>query len=159
MAGNGQEALNLLECIDYDLILMDCQMPELDGYATTKAIRSLDSAKARVAIIAMTANAMKEDRDRCLEIGMDDYLSKPIRKEDLAQKLSEWSQKSLETQEQTAASLIDWDHIDEITDGNAEFRADLFTMFLDSMPEIMTALERAIADHDLAAISHNAHYI
>lgn len=96
VVSNGNEVLNLLECIDYDIILMDCQMPELDGYATTIAIRNLDSNKSKIVIVAMTANAMKEDRDRCLDCGMDDYLSKPIRKDDLAQKLSEWEVKIFE---------------------------------------------------------------
>ncbi|BBC24004.1 response regulator [Pseudanabaena sp. ABRG5-3] len=93
VVSNGNEVLNLLECIDYDIILMDCQMPELDGYETTIAIRKLDSDKSKVVIVAMTANAMKEDRDRCIACGMDDYLSKPIRKDDLAQKLLEWESK------------------------------------------------------------------
>jgi PAS domain S-box-containing protein len=93
VVGNGKEALNLLERIHYDVILMDCQMPEMDGYEATRAIRQLDSAKSRVVIMAMTANALKEDRDRCIACGMDDYLSKPIRKEDLAQKLGAWEKK------------------------------------------------------------------
>jgi PAS domain S-box-containing protein len=93
VVGNGKEVLNLLECIDYDIILMDCQMPEMDGYEATKAIRQLDSEKSKIVIMAMTANAMKEDRDRCIACGMDDYLSKPIRKEDVAQKLAEWERK------------------------------------------------------------------
>lgn len=95
VAANGKEVLELLEHIHYDLILMDCQMPEMDGYEATIAIRKLDSEECKIAIVAMTANAMKEDRDRCLACGMDDYLSKPIRKEDLAQKLSEWESKIL----------------------------------------------------------------
>ncbi|MFM7886912.1 MAG: response regulator, partial [Pseudanabaena sp.] len=90
VVGNGKEVLDLLKHIHYDIILMDCQMPELDGYEATISIRNLNSDKSKIVIIAMTANAMKEDRARCLACGMDDYLSKPIRKEDLAQKLLEW---------------------------------------------------------------------
>lgn len=93
VAGNGKEVLSLLEQIHYDIILMDCQMPEMDGYEATRAIRQLDSAKSKIVIMAMTANAMKEDRDRCIACGMDDYLSKPIRKEELAKKLGEWEEK------------------------------------------------------------------
>ena len=93
VAANGQEVLDLLDRINYDLILMDCQMPILDGYETTAAIRQLNSTKQKITIIAMTANALKEDRDRCLECGMNDYLSKPIRKEILATKLSEWEER------------------------------------------------------------------
>jgi PAS domain S-box-containing protein len=172
VAGNGREALNLLECIDYDLILMDCQMPELDGYETTKAIRALGSAKAEVTIIAMTANAMKEDRDRCITCGMDDYLSKPIRKEDLAHKLSEWALKIMsrddsesslshesEQQDTKSISIIDWDFVDEITDGDPTFKIDLLKIFLESTPAIIQALEAAIAVDNIAEIAHNTHYI
>ncbi len=93
VAANGQEVLNLLTQIPYDLILMDCQMPILDGYETTQAIRKSKSAMQDPIIIALTANALKEDRDRCLAVGMNDYLSKPVRREELATKLAHWSQK------------------------------------------------------------------
>ncbi len=77
---NGKEALESLEKIDYDLVLMDCQMPEMDGYEATRNIRDENSTVRdhEVPIIAMTANAMKGDRARCLDVGMDDYVSKPI---------------------------------------------------------------------------------
>jgi CheY-like chemotaxis protein len=88
---NGREALSALERIDYDLVLMDCQMPELDGYETTRRIRQqeLDSGR-RLPIIAVTAHAMEGDRVRCLEAGMDDYLAKPFKVEQLADILSRW---------------------------------------------------------------------
>lgn len=93
LAENGEQVLQLLQTKNYDIILMDCQMPLLDGYATTRAIRQLESqseAADRIMIIAMTANAFTEDRDRCLESGMDDYLSKPIRKKQLQETLEYW---------------------------------------------------------------------
>ncbi|NUN65258.1 response regulator [Pseudanabaena biceps] len=96
IAANGQEALDLFTQVHYDIILMDCQMPILDGYSTSRKIRELeaeaDYSKSPVIIIALTANAMQEDRDRCLATGMDDYLSKPVRKEELGKKLSHWTQ-------------------------------------------------------------------
>jgi signal transduction histidine kinase/CheY-like chemotaxis protein/PAS domain-containing protein len=95
VAANGQEAINLLAKVDYDLVLMDCQMPVMDGYQATQTIRH-HSRAVRPVIIALTANALKEDRARCLNAGMDDYLSKPILKSALAEKLDNWSQRLLE---------------------------------------------------------------
>ncbi len=85
---NGHEVLAALERNRYDLILMDCQMPELDGYETSRRIRELEAAdpqRIRVKIIAITAHAMKGDRERCIEAGMDDYLAKPFRAAALAE--------------------------------------------------------------------------
>ena len=78
VAENGLEALALLDRYDYDLILMDCQMPEMDGYETTRRIREGEHGRRRVPILAITANAMENDLDRCLASGMDAYLTKPI---------------------------------------------------------------------------------
>jgi PAS domain S-box-containing protein len=187
VAGNGKEVLDLLKHIHYDIILMDCQMPEMDGYEATKAIRQLDSDKNKIAIVAMTANALKEDRDRCLACGMDDYLSKPIRKDDLAQKLGEWERK-INTQNAIAVAviseeviradkdihpslleqdlhiseslpLIDWSYIDDIVDGSEEFKAELLETFVDSTSEGLAQLEVAIASNDYHKISQVAHFI
>ena len=92
LAENGQEAVEKYQPGAYDLILMDCQMPILDGYRATEAIRNLESAlhSQRTPIIALTANAMVGDREHCLRAGMDDYLSKPIHREDLDHLLEKW---------------------------------------------------------------------
>ena len=94
-AANGHEVLSALRQIPYDIIFMDCQMPEMDGYEAARRIREFErknacSWKAPVHIIAMTANAMSGDREKCLAVGMDDYLSKPVRREDLQLALSRW---------------------------------------------------------------------
>ena len=89
VANNGLEVLSALEVKPYDLILMDCQMPELDGYETTHRIRA-NPESASMRIIAMTANAMRGESEKCLDAGMDDYLSKPVRLEALRDMLARW---------------------------------------------------------------------
>jgi CheY-like chemotaxis protein len=88
VAANGLEVLEALVRIPYDLIFMDCQMPEMDGYEATAAIRALPNSTAKIAIIALTANVMAGERERCIAAGMDDYLSKPIRAVNLADMLN-----------------------------------------------------------------------
>lgn len=90
VVNNGHEVLEAIEKTPFDLVLMDIQMPEMDGYQATQAIRRLQGKQRHIPIIAMTANAMKGDREKCLEAGMDDYLSKPVSQEKLKEKLSNW---------------------------------------------------------------------
>lgn len=89
-ANNGKEAVDLANQKDYDCILMDCQMPILDGFEATKAIRTLGCRNSETHIIAVTANAMSGDRDRCLQAGMDDYIRKPVKKDVVFEKLQYW---------------------------------------------------------------------
>jgi CheY-like chemotaxis protein len=89
---NGAEAVDMWRHFDYDAVFMDCQMPELDGLEAAQEIRRQETSlgRPRTPIIAMTANAMHQDRSDCLAAGMDDYLAKPVRGEDLAAMLAAW---------------------------------------------------------------------
>jgi len=92
LAGNGREALAVLEKQSFDLVLMDVQMPEMDGFEATAAVRRKEQgSRNHMPIIAMTAHAMVGDKERCLEAGMDDYISKPICREELAELLKRYS--------------------------------------------------------------------
>ena len=90
VAANGREALELFGQLPYDIIFMDCQMPEMDGFEATAEIRQLEGSGRRVPIVALTANAMAGDRERCLAAGMDDFISKPIKEDDLSKALERW---------------------------------------------------------------------
>ncbi|HEV8111261.1 MAG TPA: response regulator [Planctomycetota bacterium] len=87
---SGREALRAVSSTTYDLILMDCQMPEMDGFETTREIRRRENGKEQVPIIAITARAMHGDRERCIEAGMNDYVAKPVRQEDLVRAVERW---------------------------------------------------------------------
>ena len=91
LAGDGGEALRMIELLPYDLVLMDCQMPDMDGYEATRRIRASESDETHLLIIAMTGNAMAGDRERCLKAGMDDYISKPVKLPGLAATLARWA--------------------------------------------------------------------
>ncbi len=90
LAGNGAQALAMAEDGEYDLIFMDCQMPEMDGYEATRRIREIPREIARIPIIALTANAFQGDREACLSAGMDDYMTKPVSKDQLSKVLAIW---------------------------------------------------------------------
>ncbi len=120
IAGDGKEAINLLNTekqAQYSLILMDCQMPVLDGFATTEAIRhgSAGDDYKDIAIIAMTANAMKGDKERCLACGMSDYLSKPVEPENLEAMLNKWLCRHTAITANTKSAVVS---VDRSTDKN-----------------------------------------
>ena len=90
VVGTGVEALDALVGVAYDLVLMDCQMPEMDGFEATRRIRERERGSRRLPVVAMTANAMMGDRERCIEAGMDDHIPKPVRVEALHRALLHW---------------------------------------------------------------------
>lgn len=175
VAANGEEVLQLLEKIPYDLILMDCQMPILDGFETTRKIHSREESSfasgRRPTIIAMTADAMKEDRQKCLDVGMDDYLAKPVSKAKLAAMLERWSSMLLTVKEEAILSYsdnsttntldlqIDWKQLRQLSEGNAEFEIELLQMFVSDTQLRLAAIKAAIATNDFGQIQHQAHQL
>lgn len=159
VAANGKEAIEMLDQIPYNLVLMDCQMPILDGYAATEAIRAQQSQRESV-IIALTANAMLEDRERCLASGMDDYLSKPISKERLSEKLTYWGE-LLEQQavKQQMNLAIDWEHLHQISDGNEAFERELLQIFWEDTQDHLNAAKTALESENAIAVSRSAHHV
>ena len=93
IASNGREAVDAIAVQPYDLVLMDCRMPEMDGFEATRRIRLSAGPAAQIPIIAVTACAFAEDREACLKSGMNDYLSKPVRVQELGAKLEFWLSK------------------------------------------------------------------
>ncbi|MEH2196124.1 MAG: response regulator [Nostoc sp.] len=176
VAGNGKEVLQLLEKIPYDLILMDCQMPVLDGLETTKEIHRWQESNfvssRRPIVIAMTANAMKEDQQMCLDAGMDDYLSKPVMKEKLAAALQRWGSVIFEAKEIYALEQklsitdagtvnlpIDWERLHQLSENNLEFELEILQIFVEDMQLRLEVIKIAIATHDFGQIGQEAHQI
>ncbi|MDD4651584.1 MAG: ATP-binding protein [Methanothrix sp.] len=109
IVANGQETINALRMIPYDLVLMDCRMPEMDGFEATRLIRKEESKvlDPNIPIIAMTASAMSGDREMCLRAGMNDFISKPVRKQTLGQVIATWLKNREEEDEEDPGSKIE----------------------------------------------------
>ncbi|MEH2255154.1 GAF domain-containing protein [Nostoc sp.] len=170
VVANGKEVLQLLEKIPYDLILMDCQMPILDGLETTKEIHRWQedtfALGHRPIVIAMTANVMKEDEQTCLNAGMDDYLSKPVFKEKLAETLEHWtgvivSQQEAAVYEQTVSTdlAIDWEHLHQISGNDEEFELNLLQICVEDTKPRLEIIKAAIASDDFGQIARQTHHL
>ena len=185
--GNGREALEAIAGAHYDLILMDCQMPLMDGYEATRAIREREAfGDRRIPIVALTAHAMEGDREICLEAGMDDYLSKPYKPEELHSVLIRWlgpaSDRGEEGQKGTEARLAPFPHAggEEETKecppgrqpidakalaairaldvkGTGHILEKVVRMFFDSSPVLLSAMHEAAVADDRDALSRAAH--
>jgi CheY-like chemotaxis protein len=168
LAGNGREALEALQQSHFDLVLMDVQMPEMDGITATMALRNREQQTGRhQAVIAMTALAMKSDRERCLEAGMDGYLAKPIRAHELDEILEKYSARKTQDSVVHVSNsngstgsgdrAIDVDDLLERVGNDRDFLAELIAVFredhLNQLEQIVNGLEK----NDLNEIRRGAH--
>ena len=163
IANNGAEALERIDAAAFDAVLMDCQMPVMDGFTATRRIRELESSRGtkRLPIIALTANVMSEDRENCIAAGMDAHLGKPIEPAQLIEALSRF------LKARAAAPSIDREALRVLTGGDAEFERELAETFVSSgdqcLAEIMAALKVSDFDtvrkraHSLKGASANIH--
>jgi CheY-like chemotaxis protein len=151
-ASDGRAAIERSQARPFDVIFMDCQMPQLDGYDATREIRRLEGEARRTPIVALTAHAMRGDREKCLACGMDDYLTKPLRFEDIERSLS----RHCEVRLGEGAPVIDEDVVAELlADGGAE--AGLLAMFLEQSRVRVDKLSAAISAPDRAGVADLAH--
>lgn len=169
---NGEEAIKALSDRDYDLVFMDCQMPIMDGYTATVKIRTPETGvrNPQIPIIALTANAMENEKRQCKESGMDDYLSKPVRIEAMAAILDKWLPAKSDNagitsiienapETEISADVYDEDALLSRIGGNRELAQIIMTRFLDDVPIRIDSLKNAIENADFEQTRLEAHTI
>lgn len=184
VANNGKEALAALDQQRFDFVFMDLQMPEMNGLEATEAIRQRQQQTSQfpnynppVIIVAMTASAMVGDRDKCLASGMDDYVSKPVRPEDVRQAIERWGEKIMGAQgaggtaaatntktedqampdESQLQPAVDVERLMEFSDGTTESLRELITLYLDQTRKQLDQLQLAITGSNAAEVRRIAH--
>ncbi len=175
IASNGFEALKLLESTKYDAIFMDCNMPDMDGYEATQQIRQLKTEVAQIPIIAMTANVLEGDREKCIQAGMNDYISKPLKLDTLIAKLERWldlppenkleidSTKILTSHDVqfdiNEKSIIDPGIISELRDNVGDGFNDMVEVYIEDMGILLRSLEKSVLEKNSSTLIHYAHSI
>jgi PAS domain S-box-containing protein len=163
IAKDGQEAVTAAANKKYDVILMDCQMPGVDGYEATREIRQREGTSRRTYIVALTANALGGDREKCLTAGMDDYLTKPLRVEELKRVLEK---SPAPTAPPAAANTIgdgeppvDMERLMDVASGEEDTLRQLVAMYLEQTPPKLAALDTAIQQGDAKGVKQHSHSV
>jgi signal transduction histidine kinase/CheY-like chemotaxis protein/HPt (histidine-containing phosphotransfer) domain-containing protein len=156
IVNNGAEAVDAWSTGRYDLILMDCQMPVMDGYQATRTIRSREQARRRIPIIALTADAMSGAEKDCLSAGMDGYLTKPLDRRRLAESIERFLG-SAGSAPGDASPPVDWEQFVSLTDGDGEFAQQLVQLFIDSGDAALAQIRDALKREDWFAVGRAAH--
>ncbi|MEH2307039.1 response regulator [Nostoc sp.] len=179
VVANGQEVLQILDKIPYDLIFMDYQMPILDGLETTREIRrrsaSSFASHRQPVVVALTANAMAEDQQNCRDAGMDDYLSKPVNKKDLAVVLERWNEIIITSEavmipDPTSTNqdsqninlidlIIDWEYLHQLSDNDTELELEFLQLFQEDSQSHLEFAKAAFAAQDFQQIAWEAHHL
>ncbi|MCD4720230.1 MAG: response regulator, partial [Desulfobacula sp.] len=167
---NGKQAVQALEKTRYDIVLMDCQMPQMDGYQATKQIRNPQSRVIdhKVPVIALTAHATKGDGDKCLKAGMDDYMTKPFQPSLLADMLKKWLPKHNSSsrnenksppleKEQVKEEILDWTGFLDRIMNDEDLAKDIFNEFLNETPKRIDKIHKGIDKDDTLVIKREAH--
>lgn len=170
IVGTGSEAVDAVVRRQYDAVLMDCQMPGMDGYEATARVRSIERGETHLPIIAMTANVQRGDAEKCLASGMDDYLPKPLKLSGLQQKLVYWTGEGAKTPlaiEDVAASYasegthgdgpLDLGVYRELRESVGDAFSRMIEVFLEDAPKYIDGVELALAEGDAAALRNSAH--
>ena len=161
---NGRQALDAMRKNPFDVIFMDCQMPELDGYAATRELRGIEKGKRHTWIIAMTANSLQGDREKCMAAGMDDYVSKPVKIEDLQGALGRFSgirDLERETEETGVPGAVDLSAMSGLRELEGEsgesILGKLIDVFLDNTPKVLDQARAALARRSGPLLERAAH--
>ena len=160
IAANGLEAIEQLESASFDLVLMDCQMPDMNGYEATRMIRSpISNIENRdIPIIALTASAMQGDRDECINSGMDDYLSKPIKSQAIADMIDKWV---LAPEKHKCGGNSGFDNSDLLKniDGDEELLAEIIKVYMEDVPKQLMALKEGLESQNAEEVHLRGHTI
>ena len=164
---NGIEVVEKASNAKYDLILMDVEMPEMNGYEATEVIRKqLPTGKNNIPIVAMTGHAMHGEKEKCIDAGMNDYISKPFQSIDLQKKIIECIGQTIimevavkQPHNTTQSRCTNMEFLIEISDGNESFYKEFITLFLNSAPTSISDMEKALQEKDWEAMRQAAHKI
>lgn len=160
-ASNGLEAVEYLRNNNCDLVLMDIQMPQMDGYTATQKIR--EELNLTLPIIAMTAHAMAGEREKCLSLGMNEYISKPVKEDELFKLISSFGlkegkdNKAKSKENSTAYQYIDLTYMKAISNGDKDFERTVTQQFLDKIPDHLQEMESAYGNNDFKIVKLRAH--
>ncbi|MDR3627215.1 MAG: response regulator, partial [Ignavibacteriaceae bacterium] len=163
---NGIEVLKILKERSFDIILMDVQMPEMDGYTATGEVRKLETEAAKIPIIALTAHALIGDKEKCIQAGMNDYVSKPIVPENFIKVIDKWLKIEAKHEKEITPDnpanneiVFDFSVLEKMSLGDKEFQQELLIAYIKDVDERFVRLRGFIEEKNLPKITGEAHTI